>query len=225
MKNLGRMLTRMTVVSAAAVGVSAMAAQVAWANNASGVSPQSGDAATTNFQISLPSGAACSGDTATDGYRVDSYVVPSSVSPDSLNFSSGAANEGAALISAGGNPYELQATGVSSGVVLTPPEFSWSAYVGDFGTGPGQGFDLYTGSWNVGLICVTAAGVPDGNNYWNTVFTFAPSGSSGDFTWSTQQSIVPEVPWALILPLSGVAVVGGSLFLARRRRREVATIG
>jgi hypothetical protein len=48
--------------------------------------PLSAGASNTPFGIRLPDGAACSGDSATGGYRVQSYMVPTSVDPATLVF-------------------------------------------------------------------------------------------------------------------------------------------
>jgi len=42
----------------------------------------------TSFTLRLPSGAACGGDSAHDGYRVQSYIVPSGIDPSTLTFNS-----------------------------------------------------------------------------------------------------------------------------------------
>lgn len=41
---------------------------------------------TTAFSLNLPPGAACTGDSATSGYRVNSYMIPSTVDPGTLSF-------------------------------------------------------------------------------------------------------------------------------------------
>jgi hypothetical protein len=179
----------------------------------------------TNFQITLPSGAHCSHDTATGNYKLFSYVVNNATVPvsqiaTSLNFSSGAASQGASLIDTGGTPYEQNATLPVSGGVPTPPAFNWDAYAGanDFGTGA----DLNNGTFNVGIACADPSGVVDGDNFWNTQVTFvgtSPNPPGTVFTWSAQSNPTPEVPMAILVPLSGAAVVGAGVMLMRRRRR------
>jgi hypothetical protein len=151
------------------------------------VAPSSGSSS-TQFQINLPGTAACSGDTATHGYHVFSYVVQSSVNPETLNFSTGAASVGAALIGADGVPYEAQADGVQTGVIIALPFFNWSPYVGDFG----PGHDLSAGTWNVGIACANGTGAIDipgsagnngGFNFWNYQISFKAVGTKGNFSW------------------------------------------
>jgi hypothetical protein len=219
MLSLRKNLARLATVAVAAGGVTLAGTQVAWADNVVGVSPMNGTASATPFTISLPGTAKCSGDTATGGYHVNSYVVPSSVDPTTLNFASGAANQGQALIDTGGTPYDSEATGVASGAVQTLPQFSWSPYVGDFGTG----FDLFPGTWNVGIACSTPTGAVDGNNFWNYQVTFSASGSSGDFSWQVVSSpVLPEAPLAIGLPLSALALAGAAAYVLRRRRRSAS---
>src|SRR5262245_17491861 len=74
--------------SALVVAAGVVPTEAAWADNVISVSPTSG-ASNTDFTITVPGPAKCSGDTATQGYRVFSYVVPSSVNPETLNFSGG----------------------------------------------------------------------------------------------------------------------------------------
>lgn len=208
-----------------------MGAQAAWADNVVSVNPTSGSSS-TQFDLTLPGTAKCSGDTASGGYHVYSYAVPASVNPQTLNFSSGAPNTGAVLIGADGTPYVNNATGVQTGTVQALPHFNWSPYVGDFGTGD----DLFPGTWNVGIACASPSGPIDipgdgdanqngGFNYWNYQITFTAVGTAGDFSWQvvpTQQT--PEAPLAIGLPLSALALGGAAFFVLRRRRRSASPV-
>lgn len=221
---MSRILYKIQMVAAASVavtGLSLVVAPAAWADSATGVSPATGLSG-TNFNFLLPSGAKCSGDTATGGFKLYSYVVDNSVVPVSsiptLNFSTGAANQGAALIDTGGVPYEQNATLPTSGQVPTPPTFSWSAYQTDFG----PGLDLHNGTFNVGIVCANSSGAVDGNNFWNEQFTFAATNDANVFSWSTQSNPTPEVGYAVILPAAGAAVLAGGVVFMRRMRRSTA---
>jgi hypothetical protein len=226
MLTLRKNLTRLAVFAVVATGgVTLAGSQMAWADNVVTVSPTSG-ASNTQFQLTLPGTAECSGDTASAGYHLYSYVVPSSVNPQTLNFAGGAANVGAALIGEDGTPYEAVATGAVTGVVTQLPFFNWDPYVGDFGSGD----DLFAGVWNVGVACANTAGQIDipgstgnngGFNFWNYQVTFAAVGTSGDFSWQSMPTPqTPEAPLVVGLPLSAVALAGAAAFLLRRRRRS-----
>jgi hypothetical protein len=221
MLSLRKNLARLATLAVATGGLTLAGTQVAWADNVVNVTPQSGGSGTP-FTITLPGTAKCSGDTATGGFHVNSYVVPSSVDPTTLNFATGQANQGQALIDTGGVPYNAEATGVASGVVLTLPQFSWIPYLNDFGTG----FDLFPGTWNVGIACSTPTGAVDGNNFWNYQLNFSAAATAGDFTWATvPTSALPEAPLAIGLPLSAVALGGAAAYVLRRRRRSASPAG
>jgi hypothetical protein len=193
MQAVSRPKRRRTLVAAAMglfVAGGFFLATAAWADNVTNVDPTSGTSS-TQFNLSLPGTAECSGDTASDGYHVYSYVVPSSVNPETLSFASGAGSSGAALIGTDGTPYEAVATGAVTGVITQLPFFSWDPYFmgADFGTGD----DLFPGTWNVGIACANTHGQLDipgstgnngGSNFWNYQVTFTAVGTSGDFSWA-----------------------------------------
>jgi hypothetical protein len=54
----------------------------------------SGGGSETQFTVDLPAQAACSGDTATDGYHVFSYLLPKGTSVQSITFSSSGPSAG-----------------------------------------------------------------------------------------------------------------------------------
>jgi hypothetical protein len=221
MLSLRKNLTRLATLAVATGGLTLAGTQVAWADNVTSVAPQSGGSGTA-FTITLPGAAKCSGDTATGGFHVNSYVVPSSVDPTTLNFGTGQANQGQALIDTGGVPFNSEATGVASGSVPSLPQFSWSPYVNDFG----PGFDLFAGTWNVGIACSRPDGSVDGNNFWNYQLNFTPAATAGDFNWATvPTSALPEAPLAIGLPLSAVALGGAAAYVLRRRRRAASPAG
>jgi hypothetical protein len=60
-------------------------------------------------------------------------------------------------------------------------------------------------------------------DYWNTELTFVTSGSDPDgFTWSAapgdpNNGANPEVPFAIILPVLAVGILGATILIRRRR--------
>jgi LPXTG-motif cell wall-anchored protein len=155
----------------------------------------SGGSATV-FSLQLPSGAACSGDSASSDYRVQSYMVPSSVDPASLTYGSQGplplgtgANYRQPLFTTTTQRYVNQTTGVASspgggGQVPTLPGFNFAA--APFAGGPSF---LPPGPYNVGIACTSALGTVL-DKYWNVVMTFATSAadSPSGLTWSVESA-------------------------------------
>jgi hypothetical protein len=98
---------------------------------------------------------------------------------------------------------------------------------------------LYPGTWNLGVACVLTSGtnagqVDAGNLFYiqetitdtspaNTTADNSPNASQRTFNWSTTPSSqAPEVPYAILLPLGGAAVLAGGALLLRRRHRHTA---
>jgi hypothetical protein len=223
------------MLSAAAGTVAVGGAQAASADTISNVNPANG-ASNTTFTLTLPPGAACTGDSAHNyhlySYAVDASKVPVSAIPTSINFSTGqpvvnGVNQ-PVLIDSGGSPYGPINTLPGSttnpqGDVPTPPQFNWSPYANaDFGTG----FDLYPGTFNMGIACADVNGAVDGNHFWNTQVTFtALQTNPNDFTWVIPPpNQTPETPLAVGLPLSALALAGGATFVLRRRNRATAPV-
>jgi hypothetical protein len=238
MRNLRSTITRLAVVSAAAVGLSFAATSTAWANNATGTSPTSGSQ-TTPWQF-LTQGAACPSATINGGDVLDSFVVDNASVPTSaigqLTFPASNGNlpvlggytGGILFTSPAENAYQNEPTlPPSPGSVQgtwggdTQGPFDWSNYVGDFG----PGLDLHNGTFNVGIACVVpGTNVIDNNQFWSLQVTF--TGNSSAFTWTSGPGpTTPEVPLALILPLSAAAILLGGGVLLRRRKHRVTVAG
>lgn len=165
-------------------GVWVLGAQAAGTNagNATAVDPANGQPLTsgtkaTDFTLKLPAGAACSGDSANDAYRVQSYHVKSTVDPASLTFDSSGpmpngtgANFSQPLYATNGNPYIDGQTAPATpapgpGPVTNIPAFDFSLY--DAGTLP-------AGTYNLGIACTKGnASATQQDKYWNIVFTVA----------------------------------------------------
>jgi hypothetical protein len=115
-------------------------------------------------------------------------------------------------------------TGSIVGTALTTTSLLFGAQYGPFGTGPADGVPLYPGTFNLGPSCaINTTGMAD--NFWNVkvIFTASSSDPNG-FTWQVQAgTVLPEVPYAIVLPLSAVAITGAGVWVLRRRRSPAAT--
>lgn len=225
-------------LAAAAVGLSGPAA---WANGTNAglaliVNPSNttqnvnSGGSSTSWTIKLPSGAACSGDTAGQQYHVYSYIAEVTANPDpgALTFdSNGPIGNGTVypLYDASSNAYINAATAITSGAVQNIPTFNFSLYSIDGRTTPANPdgtLTLPAGTYNVGVACAHADGT--GDKYWNTQVVFSPSGTdvNGE-VWQTQPNPqVPEFPLSIVLPVSAAAVLGAGFVLSRRRRAKGA---
>ena len=142
-------------------------------------SPSGGSDSKLRFK--LPTGAACTGDSANAGYRIQSFLVPRSVNLDSLRFSSeGPVPSGAEirqpLFQADGNNIgnplidEQTATAVpvgGPGPIIQPlPSFNFAVFPAGF---------LQPGDYSVGIACTL--GPPSApeqlDKYWATGLSVA----------------------------------------------------
>lgn len=175
----------LTAPAAHAAGSLQGAASVRTAGGGSSLS--SGDSATT-FTLRLPAGAACTGDSPNDGYRVQSYVVPASVNPSTLTFdATGPVPNGTGgsfrqpLYDSTGSPYVDQQTAAADvaggpGPIINIPNFSYAVFA------PG---DIPAGSYNIGVACTLGpASATQMKEYWNVQKTFtAPGGGPAQVNW------------------------------------------
>jgi hypothetical protein len=157
----------------------------------------SGGSATV-FTLDLPAEAACSGDTANDGYHVFSYLLALGTAVTTDSFASGFPSEGLGLFDSKGY-YGSASTAPTTGEIIDiPSDFQW-AYLLSHGQ---TAADLDGGSsqtWDTGLACANSGGTV--TDYWNTEVTFTASDSDPDgFVWG-----LPTVPGA---PTSPIAVEG-----------------
>jgi hypothetical protein len=177
----------------------------------------------TQFTLVLPTGAVCSGSTTGGGYHVYSYLVPYGTNVQNLTIVQGAPSTGYGLFDY--TPNYIGPINVPSNdfVPTLPVDLEWgpavsayslrSALLDNGGT---------SGVWEAGVLCANASGAV--TDYWNTEVTFNSSGTDPDgFTWSAapgdpNNGANPEVPYALILPVLAVAIIGGTLLIKRRRR-------
>jgi hypothetical protein len=184
---------------------------------------QASGGSSTVFALTLPNAAACSvpsnkpGGDLLDSFVVDNAKVSAS-EVGNLTFGGAslpAANgyTGANLTESGGTHYVNVLTEPVTGQVPSVGNLSWQFYVNlqDFGQNAASGADLYPGTFNIGVACVTPAGKIDGSEFWNVQITFAASNTDpGGFTWAL-------APFATSVKLSaspsGQAAPGASVTL------------
>ncbi len=161
--------------------------------NPDGNQPLDSGASTTDFTAALPAGAACDGDTASDGYHVFSYLVPQATSPTSVSFTTGEPSTGYGFFTDAGRYYGAANTAVSSGLIVSIPDNL------QFGELISKGVSLDTllysdgntsGIWEAGIACANSSGTV--TDYWNVEVTLTASGSDPNgFVWTA-----PAVPAA-----------------------------
>ncbi len=133
--------------------------------------PLTSGGSATAFALAVPVGAACTGDSATGGYRVQSYMVPETVNPNTLTFGltgpvplgSGASFR-QPLFTSAGSSWVNKTTAVNTGLLTGLPILSF-AWVDSGGT-----TFLPAGTYNVGFACTKSAGT-ELDKYWNTKLT------------------------------------------------------
>ncbi len=209
------------------------------------VGPQS---STQQFGVALPAGAACSGDTATGGYKVVSYMIPQSVYgtnganlQSAVTYGGANSNIGLGYFDTSGNelqggfakntaPVSGQVIGVSGPYVwspgLVPNLITLVSPTGLSASGAYQDGLIPSASasqvWETGIACINTAGQI--TDWWNAELTVQPSSNDAGghgYTWTPTASTqgVPESPMNIALPVSGgVILVGGAVVVTRRRR-------
>jgi len=204
-------------------------------NPTTGTTLSSGGSATP-FTISLPAGAACTGDTASaPNYEAYSYLVQQGTNPGGNTISGGSPNEGYGLFygSPGGTGSYYGNESVSTtplgAITGIPTDFEFAFLVTTLKV-PVSSL-LYSGGtsgvWEGGIACAPTTGANEGviSDWWNFEVTFSASASdSNGFTWTavaggpSSPPSTPEIQWAAVLPLGGIAAMAGGIWLSRRRR-------
>jgi hypothetical protein len=222
-----------TVVSSAMLAVSILAALSAADPNAAaagtnagnvaivqplsaggGNAPLASGAATDAFQLSVPVGASCAGDTATGGYHVQSYIVPATVDPGILTWNStGPVPLGVGatlrlpLFSSTGTKFVNGATAIATGgsptgLVTGLPDFSFGQIqsTGGLTTVP-------VGRYNMGIACTATGGVEE--KYWNVQIDVTDVG--GQIHWAAVAG-TPTTTTTTTTTVAGTTttVVGGT---------------
>ncbi|HTZ09228.1 MAG TPA: hypothetical protein VMB72_09150 [Acidimicrobiales bacterium] len=151
------------------------------------LTPLSSGGSTTLFSVTLPTDAACSGDTATDGYHVYSYLVPEGTEITSITFSTHP-SVGYGFVNNTGIYFGPVNTAITTGQIISiPTNFEWAPLLSDGVSLTGSSTALLysgtTGVWEAGLACAQSDGTL--SDYWNTQVTFSASGADPNgFVWS-----------------------------------------
>ncbi len=157
-------------------------------------------ASTTPFTVSLPTLAACSGDTATGGYHVYSYLVPQGTDLAPITFVN-SPSTGYGFVDNLGTYYGPVNTAIGTGQIINiPNNFEWGPLVS--ADSVALSTLLYTGSgasatgiWEAGLVCANTSGAVVDN--WNTEVTFAANaGDPNGFHWTAVPGPSGSVPAA-----------------------------
>lgn len=145
--------------------------------------PLTSGGSATPFAMTPPTGAACSGDSATGGYRVQSFMVPSTVDVSTLTFNASGpipSGSGASyrqpMYSSTGTPFVNKTTGASTGALAGLPTFSF-AFLPD-----ATATFLPVGTYTIGYACTLGpAGPTQLDKYWTAQITIsaAPSDPLG----------------------------------------------
>jgi hypothetical protein len=144
----------------------------------------SGGGSETQFTVDLPAQAACSGDTATDGYHVFSYLLPKGTSVQSITFSSSGPSAGLGFADGSGYYGSANTAPTTGQIINIPSDFEWADLLGLGATA--SSLDS-TGIWEAGIACAPSSGPTAGvaSDYWNTQVTFTDSGSDPNgFVWT-----------------------------------------
>jgi hypothetical protein len=155
------------------------------------LSPTTGNNATTEFTLTPPSGAHCTGP-GTASYRWSAYIIDASIDATTLTFigsgpSTVAGKYTSALLSSpDGTPWTLKNPSATPvGLISSIPPFSLAPNV--------NGQDLVAGDYKLGFAC-TLSGAVEGGHYWETVITLSSVTSTG-FNWA--QSTAPTTTTTL----------------------------
>ena len=185
------------------------------------------------FSLRLPTGAACPGDSANDGYRVQSYMVPVAVDPSTLEYDvSGPVpnsfGDGTSfrqpLYDVSTSPFihaqtTDAATSGAPGFIVNIPSFSYAVYR------PGE---LPPGPYAIGIACTLAnrtvrhwgveVEVADAPDDEPAGVRWARAGGSGGAAGSGWRNRSAAVATASVAMAAGIALVT----TRRRGRRQTA---
>jgi hypothetical protein len=145
--------------------------------------PLTSGGSTTVFTVDLPAQAACTGDTASDGYHVYSYLVSKTTNiVTGLNFSSGTPSTGFGLIDSSGYYGPANTAPTTGQIIDNPADFEWADLLNAGATASGLTGASST-TWEAGLACANSSGTV--TDYWNTPVTFTKSTTDPNkFTWT-----------------------------------------
>jgi MYXO-CTERM domain-containing protein len=172
----------------------------------------------TPWTFSLPSGAACSGDTATHAFHVYSFIVPSNIDVGTLIFNpSTGPSQGLPLVDITGSAYLAANTAAVTGQVVQIPTFDFKMFATtDQG---GTKVPLPPGEYKGGLACANTLGQVD--KYWDGTFNFTASSSNPNGeVWANSTPSNSSGGNSPALPLAAAALVGVGFVMYRRRRQR-----
>ncbi len=162
-------------------------------------SPITSGSATTAFLIVPPSGAACTGDTATGQFRVNSYIVPSTVDPATLTWNNtgpvpagAGANLRQPLFSTTGQPLNNFATAQTTALINAALGNSYDFNTFQTAGGPTLVPD---GVYNMGISCSLSGA---GDKFWNVQLTFAAQ--AGVLNWTVGVVTPPTTTTTTVAP-------------------------
>lgn len=155
--------------------------------------PLDGGGSATEFSILLPTGSACTGDSANGGYRVQGYLVPVTVAPGSLTFDAigptpnglGASFRQPLYTALGSGFVDAQTSAATvaggPGPVVNIPAMSLGVF------SPGN---IPAGEYNLGIACTLGtASATQLDKFWNVTVTIAVA--AGDepagVTWAIDE--------------------------------------
>jgi alpha-tubulin suppressor-like RCC1 family protein len=199
---------------AALLGAAALLATALPATTASAALPVGGAPAgpatmipatgTTSFRIQLPAGAACPGDSATNGYRWQTFLAATSVDVSQATYLGGTPSvPGGAQIDVlytSGNPIVDQNTAVTTGAIVgLPNSFEFTVFPANY---------LTAGSYRLGVACTLNGAV---EKYWaaGLTLTLDVNGLVNGFGPFNPPTTAPTVNAPLTTGVNGT--IGGSI--------------
>jgi hypothetical protein len=205
-------------------------------------SPLTGTLSSTQqFKITFATGSPvtkCTGPTSgSPSYSGFTYFVDNGIvsNPGTLTYSAAGPNQTSAfpLIETDGvTSLEAVPTDSTAGLqdtslVTTPLEFEPAYGPFDPTDSNPSGQPMHPGTFNMGISCANTSAGGTADNYWNVQIVVAQNANDpggNDFTWTiVPAAVTPEVPFAIVLPLSAAAVAGAGVWVLRRRRHPATT--
>ena len=163
--------------------------------------PKSG---TTSFQLILPGGAACPGDSASGGYRWQTFLAASSVDVSQLTYLGGVPSAPAGaqvdLLYSSGNPFFDQNTALTTGAIVgLPNTFEFTVFPAHY---------LAAGAYRLGVACTLNGAV---ERYWATtvLLTLDGAGKVNGFSPFNAPATGPTLGASFALGVGGT--IGGTI--------------
>jgi hypothetical protein len=151
--------------------------------------PLSSGASTTTFTVDLPAQAACSADTATNGYHVFSYLVPQGTDVTTISFAGGTPSTGFGLIDGNGYYGSANTAPTTGQIIDIPADFEWADLL-NVGASAATLDGGSSATWEGGLACADPSGTL--TDYWNTPVIFTKSTTDPNkFVW-TVPTVSPD---------------------------------